>query len=73
MKRFVLAAIALLALFCPLCSGQNEDLSLWYDEYNKDYFSNRLPHNVIIDYSQIGSYNGSDDPNGRRPVSHCFQ
>jgi hypothetical protein len=56
MKRFLLTAVALLVFFCPLCSGQSDDLNVWYDEYNKEYFYNHLPHNVIIDYSQTGRY-----------------
>jgi predicted SprT family Zn-dependent metalloprotease len=54
--RRLFALIAVLTLLCPSAFGRCEGLHAWYSEYNKEYFSDRLPHNVVIDYSQGGEY-----------------
>lgn len=33
-----------------------EGLNVWYDEYNETYFATRLPHDVVIDYSETGPF-----------------
>jgi hypothetical protein len=33
-----------------------EGLKIWYDEYNQQYFENKLPKDVVIDYSGAGGY-----------------
>jgi len=33
-----------------------EGLKVWYDQYNEQYFQNKLPHDTVIDFSEHGPY-----------------
>lgn len=36
--------------------GRCEGLSIWYKQYNEDYFLNELPKDTIVDYSEAGDF-----------------
>lgn len=54
--RRLFALVVVLSLLASRSVARCEGLDVWYNDYNNHYFYGRLPHDVVIDYSESSQY-----------------